>query len=83
MMYTMGESVFADWQRFAEVYPFGEDVEDGRFARLMALNAAAAGGKGRVVEPMEHVLPAYRRASEEAAQPTMTVTQAFKAALGL
>lgn len=59
MLAEMPESVFLDWQEFFSVHPFGEDIRDGRTARLMSMIAASVGAKGAQLKPSTHMLPAY------------------------
>lgn len=79
-MSRLSEREFREWQAFWQIHPFGQDIEDGRFSRMMSLFANTKIGKGKRTTPNDFTLPNYKR---EARQPAMKVGDALKAQLGI
>lgn len=80
MMSEMTETEFREWMAYWNISPWGDDIEDGRFARLMCLYAAAHTPKGKKTpKPDDFILPSYLRKQ----QKKLTATEAIKGMLGL
>lgn len=80
MLADMTERQWREWQAFAVIYPFGEDVRDGRFARLMGMYAAVHTPKGRKAQTADKfMLPQYGKLYSR----PKPVGPALKKALGI
>lgn len=83
MLREMSEATFQDWLDYSHVHPFGQDVQDYRFARMMAHAAALQGCKGEAVDPRNYMLSAYREDVPAHDETVLTVSQAFRLAAGI
>lgn len=80
-MASMSDREFREWQAFWKLHPFGQDIEDGRFARMMALFAATKTAKGKKLPvPNDFTLRNYL---PEANEPPQTISEAFRALAGI
>lgn len=80
MLASISQREFREWQAFWNISPFGQDVEDERFARVISLHANVNRKKGaKPFTSADFMLNQYRD------KPTSSVTvgQALKAMAGV